>query len=249
MKTMKQDEMSERYKKCLVTVAMGLREECDIEKGVARFTVSQKQQLIDCMSSLFENKGSLLVLKIKKKGFRSEHVSIKSREELNEFIQSGAEEVFADGSEIWVVKSSSYDCYRCRIYLASDKNQPNLFEMAFSHDDHILDHIDINNQIDVPYILYSFDKVENINVLKSDLKDKDISETKKIVEDVCKKYLNRFKEIKNDLEIMNIKGISLDLLVGKNGYDFHDFDVSYDEVDKVIEFYMNIIESKKQKFN
>ena len=32
MKTMKQDEMSERYKKCLVTVAMGLREECDIEK-------------------------------------------------------------------------------------------------------------------------------------------------------------------------------------------------------------------------
>lgn len=244
---MNRDEWSERYKKCLVTVAMGLREESDIEKGVARFTASKKQQLIDFMSSLFENKGSLLVLKVKKKGFRSEHVNINSREELDKFTQTGADEVFAAGSEIWVVKSSSYDCYRCRIYLSGDKNQPNLFEMAFSHDDHILDHIDVNNKIDVPYILYSFDKAANINVLKRDLKDKDISETNKIAEDVCKKYWGRFKEIKNDLEIMNIKGISLDLLVGKNGYDFHDFDVSYDEVDRVIEFYMNIIESKKQK--
>ena len=69
--------ISERYKKALVTVAMGLRTEEDIRKnGLYRFCKSDKDELINFAKELFSKKSNLLALKIKPTGYRSEHINI-----------------------------------------------------------------------------------------------------------------------------------------------------------------------------
>ena len=40
-----------------------------------------------------------------------------------------------------------------------------------------------------------------------------------------------------DLNFIGIDGISLDVRVD-SGYDFHDFDVSYENIKKVIDYYL-----------
>ena len=49
------NEISERYKKALVTVAMGFRTEDDIKKnGLYRFTKGEKQDLLNYVTFLFQ---------------------------------------------------------------------------------------------------------------------------------------------------------------------------------------------------
>ncbi len=226
-------KVSDRYKKALVTVAMGFRTEEDIKKnGLYRFTKSEKASLINFVTSLFKKNKSVLSLKVSKNGYRSEHINIDSKEKLNEF-KENIDNLFSDDNEIWVVCSSVIECWRCRIYLSND-NENDRIEMAYSYDDHILDHINLND--DVPYIYY---KIKNNNFLVSDtnLSEEKRQETLLIIKDIFKKYSVNFKNIKNDLEFIGINGISLDVRIN-NGYDFHDFDVSYEDIAKVVDYYL-----------
>ena len=73
------NKMSERYKKALVTVAMGLRTEDEIKKnGLYRFTKDNKKELLEYVDFLFQKNKSVLALKVKQTGFRSEHINIDS---------------------------------------------------------------------------------------------------------------------------------------------------------------------------
>ena len=87
--------------------------------------------------------------------------------------------------------------------------------MAYSTDDHVLDHIVLNS--DIPYICYKIKKnkfyIDNINLDTINVQD-----TNAIVYDIICKYMNIFNKIKNDLAFLNINGISLDIRVN-NGYD------------------------------
>lgn len=232
------NEMSERYKKALVTVIMGLRTEDDIKKnGLYRFTKKDKRDLLDYVTVLFHKRKSVLALKIKQTGFRSEHINIDSEEALAEF-KTNVDNIFGDDCEIWIVSSSVNECWRCRIYLSSDDSSDRV-EMAYSFDDHILDHINSKNE--APYIYY---KVENnkFSVTKTNLPEEKIQETLTILKDIYSKYNDKFKSVKQDLEFIGVNGISLDVRVN-DGYDFHDFDVSYQDVSKIINFYLPQLKS------
>lgn len=225
-------KISQRYQKTLVTVAMGFRTEEDIKKnGLYRFVKPEKDKLNKYMTSLFNKNKSILALKIRQIGYRSEHININSEDDLNNFIKN-LDNIFEEDNEIWVVSSSVVECWRCRIYLSNSAYD--LIEMAYSYDDHILDHI--GSDLEVPYICYQ--KVENnFKILNTNLKDDRMKESKLIIQDILYKYANKFKEIKEDLDFIGIDGISLDIRVN-NGYDFHDFDVTYGDVEKVINYYL-----------
>lgn len=240
---------SERYQKALVTVAMGLREECDIEKnGCIIFTKAKKQKLLDCIFSLFKLKEHLLILKIKKVGFRSEKINITNNTELFEFVNN-IDKVFDADNEIWVISSTVLDCWRCRIYLTVNDLEFDKMEMAYSSDDHILDHIKFNENQIVPYVLYSISGSNTKSqIVKSNLDYVKQNETELILKHVLQNFNTQFKQIKEDLRILNINGISLDVRVVDNIYDFHDFDVSYQDVKKVIDFYIpNYLARKPDK--
>ena len=236
--------ISERYKKALVTVAMGFRTEEDIRNnGLYRFNSSEKDKLIELANTLFKKRHNLLALKIKPTGFRSEHINITSAEELQSFVNN-LDSIFGDKNEIWVVNSSSKECWRCRLNIDSS-NKYNI-EMAYSDNDHIIDAIGANPT--VKYVCYSIIG-ESISVVNSNLAENDELETRKYVKDIFYKYGDEIEKVKQDLEFINIQNISLDIRID-NGYDFHDFDVSYDKVSNVIDFYYNIYclleERKKQ---
>ena len=225
--------ISQRYKKALVTVAMGFRTEEDIKKnGLHRFTKEEKNELIEYVYSLYSKSKSVLALKIKPIGYRSEHININSNDDLKEFLKN-LDDIYEDNNEIWIVSSSVIDCYRCRISI-SNNDLNCLFEMAYSHDDHILDHIGLESK--VPYIRYQIIK-NSFKIKNTNMKENQIQEANSIVQDILHKYVDKFKEIKKDLDFIGIDEISLDIRVN-NGYDFHDFDVTYGNVEKVINYYL-----------
>lgn len=226
-------EMSQRYKKTLVTVAMGFRTEEDIRKnGLYIFTKEEKKKLIEYVSSLYSKSKNVLALKIKPIGYRSEHININSDDKFNDFLKN-LDDIYEDRNEIWVVSSSVLECYRCRIYISrNDSNY--LVEMAYSNDDHILDHIELDSK--VPFIRYQIIK-NDIKIINTNMKKNQIKETDSILHDILHKYDDKFKEIKDDLVFIGIDEISLDIRVN-NGYDFHDFDVTYGNVEKVINYYL-----------
>ena len=73
-----------------------------------------------------------------------------------------------------------------------------------------------------------------------------IGETNFIVNDLYNKYGDVIKGVKHDLKILNINSISLDVRINE-GYDFHDFDASFDDAKKMIDYYMNKMEYSKVK--
>ena len=227
-------KVSQRYQKALVTVAMGFRTEEDIKNnGLYRFI---KQDV----SSLFNKNKSVLALKIKQTGYRSEHMIIKSEEDLNNFINN-LDNIYEDDNEIWIVSSSVVECWRCRFYLSNGNNNDSI-EMAYSYDDHILDHIDKDST--TPYIF--FQRTGNsFRVLETNLEDDKIQETNLIIQDILSKYSNKIRQVKEDLDFIGIDGISLDIRVN-NGYDFHDFDVTYGNVDKVVNYYLPLLTNEKK---
>lgn len=226
--------MTDRYKKCLVTVAMGFRTEEDIEKnGLKRFTKNDTSKLIAFVKKLYNKNKSVLALKIKRRGFRSEHILIKSKEDLINFIDN-LNNYYGENNEIWVVDSSVIECWRCRIYLTSD-DANDVIEMAYSYDDHILDNISSDSK--VPYARYKKEKTNYI-LCSSSLEQERLDETNRIIEDILNKYSTELRRVKEDLQTIGIKGISLDVRVN-NGYDFHDFDVSYSDIKKVIDYYIH----------
>ena len=113
--------------------------------------------------------------------------------------------------------------------------------MAYSYDDHILDHISSNSK--VPYICYRKQR-KNFKILNTNLKENETKKTNLIIQDILSKYSSNLKEIKEDLNFIGINGISLDVRVN-NGYDFHDFDVSYESIEKVINYYLPQLTNKK----
>lgn len=228
--------ISERYKKALVTVAMGFRTEQNIkDNGLYRFTCEDEKDLINYVSMLFKKNKSVLALKIKKIGYRSEHINIDSDEKFNNFIKN-LNDILNDDNEIWIVSSSVIDCWRCRIYISNNNSNNNdMIEMAYSHDDHILD--DIGSDLKVPYIYYQKEK-NDFKILNTNLNENKIKETNFIIKDILSKYSNELKKVKEDLDFIGITGISLDVRVN-NGYDFHDFDVAYGDIEKVIKYYIS----------
>lgn len=242
--------VSERYKKSLVTVAMGFRDEEDIKKGgLAIFNKSQKAQMLDYVKSLFGASKSLLVLKVPPKGYRSTHILINGDDELENFANS-ADEIFGSSNEIWVISSTSKDTWRCRLYISNNINRPDMFEMAYSKDDHVLDHITAN-QIDVPHVLYfrefgSPEFKESVSNLSGEQK----LQSNKIVSDIAKKFASQIADVRKDLEALSLNGISLDVNLNNGVYDFHDFDVAYDDLPRVIEFYSgSYLERKGRQFS
>jgi len=235
------NKISERYQKALVTVAMGFRSEDDIKRnGLYRFTKREKQTLIDYVSTLFNKHNSVLALKIKQKGYRSEHININSEEDLNEFFRN-INSIFSEDNEIWIVSSSVIECWRCRIYLSNEDINDRI-EMAYSYDDHILDHINLDSK--VPYVYYEKEN-GNFKVLNSNISPQKLEEAYLIIKDIFSKYFISFQKIKKDLNFINVKGISLDIRVN-NGYDFHDFDVADEDVKKIVEYYLpNLNVTKK----
>lgn len=240
------EKMSDRYKKALVTVAMGFRTEEDIKNnGLFRFTREDIISLREYVLYLFNKNQSVLALKVKPIGFKSEHMKISSIIELNDFLSNISSlfdsDILCSDNEIWVVSSSVIECWRCRIYLS--RVGQDIIEMAYSYDDHILDHIDFKS--DVPYISYTFKNGE-LSVFKKNLDKKRTMESNFIVNDIFRRYLNIFKSVTHDLECLNINGICFDVRVN-NGYDFHDFDVSFDDTKKIIDYYMNKMKWCKKK--
>lgn len=226
--------ISERYKKALVTVAMGLRSEADIKKnGMHLFVKSEKAELLKYLRALFAERENLLVLKVKPTGFRSEHINITNKAEFDEFVKN-VDEIFAEENEIWVISSSVVECWRCRFYLSSNIDSPDAVEMAKSTDDHILDHM---GKADVPFARFEKGLNKTFAVLDTNLNEKDLQECRDIIGDIMAKYSRQFRSIKADMEMLGLPGISLDCRVN-NGYDFHDFDVSYGDVYKVMDFYV-----------
>lgn len=233
-------KISQRYQKALVTVAMGFRTEQDIKKnGLYRFTKQEKKELIKYISSLFNKNKSVLALKIKQSGYRSEHINITSEKDLDNFIKN-LNNIYDKDNEIWIVSSSIIKCWRCRIYLSNNDSNDTI-EMAYSYDDHILDHIGSNSK--VPYICYR-KQGKNFKILNTNLKENETKKTSLIIQDILSKYSSNLKEIKEDLNFIGINGISLDVRVN-NGYDFHDFDVSYESIEKVINYYLPQLTNKK----
>lgn len=226
-------KISQRYKKALVTVEMGFRTEEDIKKnGLFRFTKQESRELIDYVSMLFNKNQSVLALKVKQTGYRSEHIDINSKETLDEFIKN-LNNIYEEDNEIWIVSSSVVECWRCRFYLS--KNDFNdTIEMAYSYDDHILDHIDSNSKI--PYMRLKKEG-KNYKIISTNLNDEKLQEANFIIQDILCKYSHNFEIIREDLGFIGIDGISLDIRVN-NGYDFHDFDVTYSDVLKVINYYL-----------
>jgi len=240
------DKISDRYKKVLVTVSMGFRTEDDVKNnGLYRFTKEDILSLKEYVINLFNINQSVLVLKVKPIGFKTEHINIKSIDDLNGFLcnVSGLfdSDIFGVYNEIWVVSSSILKCWRCRIGFLNDGSE--LIEMAYSFDDHILDHIDFKSGI--PYICYRM-KNERLGIINSNLKRKIIGETNFIVNDLYNKYGDVIKGVKHDLKFLNVNSISLDVRINE-GYDFHDFDASFDDVKKMIDYYMNKMEYSKVK--
>ena len=227
------EKVSQRYKKCLITVAMGFRTEEDIRNnGLHRFTKDEKDKLIDFVSELFKMNKSVLALKIKLLGYRSEHININSDDDFNKFIEN-IDNIYDKDNEIWVVESSVLECWRGRIFLSTDDANDKI-EFAYSFDDHILDHLDTSSNI--PYIRYC--RKNDFEIEFSNLDDNKKNEIDLIVKDILFKFSLNFRNVKNDLKFIGINGISLDVRVN-NGYDFHDFDVNYDDVEKVMNYYLS----------
>lgn len=240
------DMMSDRYKKALVTVMMGFRTEADIKNnGLYRFTKEDILSLKEYVINLFNKNKNVLALKIKPIGFKSEHINIKSNNDLNNFLSNVSNlfdsDISGSENEIWVVSSSVIECWRCRIGIMNDGTD--IIEMAYSFDDHILDHIDFKSN--VPYICYRM-KNERLGIINSNLKRKMIGETNFIVNDLYNKYGDVIKGVKHDLKFLNVNSISLDVRIN-DGYDFHDFDASFDDVKKIIDHYMLRLEYSKVK--
>ena len=234
-------KISESYKFGLVTVAMGFRDEEDIRKnGLYIFTKDEEKNLIEYVTSLFNKNESVLALKIKQTGYRSEHINIKSNVDLDNFIKNIAN-IFEEDNEIWIVSSSVIECWRCRIYL-SNNDFNDTIEMAYSYDDHILDHIGFD--LDVPYICYKWRK-NNFEISNTNLTEENIKVPNAIICDILSKYSRKLQEIKKDLDFIGIDGISLDLRVN-DGYDFHDFDVKYGNEKKVIDYYLPQLNAVKK---
>ena len=224
---------SQRYQKNLVTVAMGFRTEEDISKnGCHIYTKKEKTKLIEYVSELFNKKGKVLTLKVKMTGYHSQHIEINNQKDLDNFINN-IDDIFEKDNEIWVIDSQSSECIRCRLYL-SDNGLEDLIEVAYTHDDHIFDHITMPSK--TPYICYKIDE-NRLNVIKSYIKDDLKKEIELIVKDILNKYAQNFTKIRQDLHILNIHGISLDILVN-NGYDFHDFDITNGDLKEVINYYL-----------
>ena len=233
--------MSERYQKALVTVAMGFRTEEDIKKnGLYRFTKKDKSSLLEYVTSLFNANGNVLVLKVKQSGYRSEHMSISSKTDLDNFVKNIVN-IYDKDNEVWVVSRSSIECWRGRIYL-SNNNFNDTIEMAYSCDDHILDHID--SSLKAPYVCYKKEG-NNFKVSNTNLDNNTLQITDATLKDILYRYSDKFCEIKEDLGFIGIDGISLDVRVN-NGYDFHDFDVSYENIKKVIDYYLPQLDSVKK---
>ena len=239
--------LSERYQKTLVTVAMGLRTEEDIRNnGLYIFPKSDKDKLIKYVTKLFNVKPNLLVLKVKPTGYRSEHINITNKLEFDNFIAS-VDDIYGENNEIWVVSSSVLNCWRCRIYLSADLNLPDRIEMAKSDDDHILDHIAAGNK-NVPYVCFVKALGNNFELTETNVDNNTLQTCQKIIKDIYSKFSYDFKSVKEDMELLKIAGISLDCRVN-NGYDFHDFDVSYGEVKKVVDFYVPMYLEKQKRKN
>ncbi len=236
------EKISERYQKALVTVAMGFRTEDDIRKnGLHRFTKDEQSSLLEYVTSLFNEKGNVLVLRVKQSGYRSEHMSISSKTDLDNFVKNIVN-IYDKDNEVWVVSSSSIECWRGRIYL-SNNNFNDTIEMAYSCDDHILDHID--SSLKAPYVCYKKEG-NNFKVSNTNLDNNTLQITDATLKDILYRYSDKFCEIKEDLGFIGIDGISLDVRVN-NGYDFHDFDVSYENIKKVIDYYLPQLNNVRKK--
>lgn len=83
-------------------------------------------------------------------------------------------------------------------------------------------------------------KVSNTNLDNNTLQIIDAT-----LKEILYRYSDKFREIKEDLGFIGIDGISLDVRVN-NGYDFHDFDVSYESIKKVIDYYLPQLDSVKK---
>ena len=224
--------ISERYRKCLVTVAMGFRTEEDIKKnGLYIFDATEKEALIDLINSLFEHNKSVLTLGVKKSGYRTKHMNIDSDEAKENFI-ANVSTIFDEYIEVWVVASSVKECWRCRILLSSSHDD--IIELAYSYDDHILDHL--NCECATPYVCYKSER-NQFGVSVSKLNDAQLEETNFIVHDIYSRYSSIFEGIRTDLQIMKIDNISLDVRID-DGYYFHDFDVAYGDTQKVVDYYV-----------
>lgn len=231
------EKISERYQKALVTVAMGFRTEDDIRKnGLHRFTKDEQSSLLEYVTSLFNEKGNVLVLRVKQSGYRSEHMSISSKTDLDNFVKNIVN-IYDKDNEVWVVSSSSIECWRGRIYL-SNNNFNDTIEMAYSCDDHI------DSSLKAPYVCYKKEG-NNFKVSNTNLDNNTLQITDATLKDILYRYSDKFCEIKEDLGFIGIDGISLDVRVN-NGYDFHDFDVSYENIKKVIDYYLPQLDSVKK---
>ena len=93
--------ISEIYKKSLVTVSMGFRTEDDIEKnGLEIFTKNRGNEVFNYVKNLYEKGGNVLALKIEPIGYKSEHIVINSEKSLYDF-KKNIDIIFDNNNEIW----------------------------------------------------------------------------------------------------------------------------------------------------
>lgn len=223
---------SQRYKKALVTVLMGFRTEEDIKRnGLMIYEENQNQEAYKYIYNLYKKSNYVLILKVKKTGYRSIHYIIDNDKKINK-LKETIDDILNKKDELWVINSSIKYCWRCR--LALSLNNEDFIEMAYSNDDHILNNIENINK--VKYINYNF---RNNKIIKTNLNKKDIEETSYIVNDIKNKFMKEINKVKENMNILNVSVISLDIRVD-NGYDFHDFDVAYDKIEKVIDYYIKL---------
>ncbi len=241
---------SQRFQKSLVTVAMGFRKQSEMN-GLYIFKKSQKTKLLQFAINLFNKNKTLLVLKVRQQGFKSEHINIDTQQALEDFILN-VDTIFEKDNEIWIIESSTILSWKCRLYVSNTTNASDLIEMAFSYDDHILDHLGKNNNEQIPYITLK-KSYENIEIEKSNLTDAQLQEIQNIVKRLYKNKGSVINQIKKDMEFIPLDNISFDFRFENNKFDFHDFDVPPQSVQKVIDFYipayLNRIKRKKIKVN
>jgi len=232
-------ECSKKYRKALVCVRIGLKQEKEIEDDLYIFYSNQKQQLKRTAVDFFREYGKCFILKVSKTDYQhSPRVYINNENELDKFINFGVDELFDQYQEAWFVKRAATVQWKCRVIISSDVSVPEIIEMIYCDNDHGLDKYS-RHENKYPYVRYQriFNKSPFKCVAEQNSDDIIINVTDKIAREVLK-FENVFNNVRQDLEFMGLQFISIDFRVLEDGrLNFHDWDAP--DFEKVLNYYVS----------
>ena len=233
---------TKKYRKALVCVKMGLKQEKEISEDLIIFRCNQKQQLIQAVIDSFRKCGKCLVLKVSKLDYQhSPRIYIDEERELQQFFDFGINELFEKYQEAWLIKRATTVQWKCRIIISTDADIPEIIEIIYCDNDHGLDKFSINENKH-PYARYmkeSHQKVFECVTMQNNTAEVDIDKVAKHIILEMAKIKSKVDGIRNDLGLMDLPFVSIDFRVLDNGrLNFHDWDAP--NYEKVLDYYVPV---------